>query len=232
MGKGYEIEDFGVKVGELVIFEGVNMQVQRGEITAIIGPNGGGKSTLMKALIGEVKHSGRIGYEGSGKPVIGYVPQYLTFDVTAPISVIDIFMACKREKPVWLKTTKREREEIERKLRRVQAEHLIERRLGALSGGELQRVLIALALEPKPDLLLLDEPVSGVDRNGLELFYEILEELKRREDMAIIMISHDLEQVLRHADQVILLDKGVLAAGRAAEVLSNEKMKEKFGTII
>lgn len=231
------IKNFGVKVGELTIFEDVNMHVHCGQLTAIIGPNGAGKSTLLKAILGEVEHTGELNYvdvknQHTGNPIIGYVPQYLTFDVTAPVTVIDLFMACLSNKPVWLFSSKDIREQVAKNLSRVHAEHLIDRRLGALSGGELQRILLALALDPIPDLLLLDEPVSGVDQNGLDLFYEIVVDLKASEDMAIILISHDLEQVSKYADQVVLLDKKVLVVGPPEEVFANSSMKKIFGTII
>ena len=232
-----KIEHFGVKAGNLTIFEDVNIHVHCGQLTALIGPNGAGKSTLLKAILGEVSHTGTLHYidaknRHTGHPVIGYVPQYLTFDVTAPITVIDLFMACLTNKPVFLYSSNKLRQRVLENLKRVEAENLIDRRLGALSGGELQRVLLALALDPLPDLLLLDEPVSGVDQNGLDLFYEIVVKLKSNEDMAIILISHDLEQVAKHADQVILLNKKVLAVGAPEEVFKDEKMKQLFGMII
>ena len=232
-----KIEHFSVKTGALTIFEDVNIHVHCGQLTALIGPNGAGKSTLLKAILGEVAHTGSLHYvdaknQHTGHPIIGYVPQYLTFDVTAPTSVIDLFMACLSNQPVWLFSSDKIRQRVINGLKRVQAEHLIDRRLGALSGGELQRILLALALDPIPDLLLLDEPVSGVDQNGLDLFYDIVVNLKASEDMAIILISHDLEQVAKHADQVVLLNKKILASGTPEEVFSNEKMKRIFGTII
>ena len=141
-------------------------------------------------------------------------------------------MACLSKRPVWLFSSDKIRPQIIKSLKQVKAEHLIDRRLGALSGGELQRILLALALNPVPDLLLLDEPVSGIDQNGLELFYEIVVNLKTNEDMAIILISHDLKMVSQYADQVILLNKKVIANGTPEEVFGNEKMKDIFGTII
>lgn len=232
-----KIEHFGVKADNLTIFEDVNIHVHCGQLTALIGPNGAGKSTLLKAILGEVNHTGNLHYvdaknQHTGHPVIGYVPQYLTFDVTAPITVIDLFMACLTKKPVFLFSSSKIRNKVEESLKIVEAENLIDRRIGALSGGELQRVLLALALDPLPDLLLLDEPVSGVDQNGLDLFYEIVVKLKAKEDMAIILISHDLDRVMKHADQVILLNKKVLASGTPEEVFNDTKMKEIFGMII
>lgn len=231
-----KIENFTVKAGRLTIFEDVNIHVHCGQLTAVIGPNGAGKSTLLKAILGEVKHSGDLKYvdakgEHTGNPVIGYVPQYLKFDVSSPTSVLDLFAACLSDRPVWLFPAGKLRQRVLDSLAMVRAADLIDRRLGALSGGELQRVLLALALNPSPDLLLLDEPVSGVDQNGLEIFYEILEELQAKSDMAIILISHDLNMVARYADQVVLMNKGVVCSGTPQEVFSDRRTKKIFGML-
>ena len=226
------IEHFGVKVGELTIFEDVNFTIHCGELTALIGPNGAGKSTLLKSILGEVAHSGKLNYfDAKGKhlrPIIGYVPQTLKFDTTSPTTVLDLFMACLTRRPVWLFSSKFIRGRVMKNLRRVKAEHLIDRRLGALSGGELQRILLALALDPLPDLLLLDEPISGVDKIGMRIFYELVAELKAAEDMAILLISHDLEMLERFADKVILLNKRVLKFGNVHEVFNSQEMREVF----
>ena len=231
-----KIEDFSVKIGRLTIFDHVNIHIHCGQLTALIGPNGAGKSTLLKAILGEVPHGGSLHYvdakgKHTGHPVIGYVPQYLRFDVSSPTSVMDIFMACLTRRPVWLCSAKSLHPRVLRSLERVRAAHLIDRRLGALSGGELQRVLLALALDPMPDLLLLDEPVSGVDQNGLELFYEIVADLREKEDMAIILISHDLNMVAKHADQVVLMNKGVVMSGTPEEVFADRRTKKIFGML-
>ena len=140
------VEDFGVSYGTFDVFSHVNLHFHCGELTAIIGPNGAGKSTLLRAILGEVPHTGHIRFvdaEGrhTGRPVIGYVPQYLRLDVSAPTTVMDLFMACITARPVWLCPARRYRARATQSLARVRAEHLIDRRLGALSGGELQRVL-------------------------------------------------------------------------------------------
>ena len=178
-----KIENFSVKAGNTEIFKDVNIHIHCGQLTALIGPNGAGKSTLLRSVLGEVAHEGNLSYVDAkgahtGKPVIGNVPQYLRFDLSTPTSVEDLFMACLTRRPVWLFSPGKLKKRIVQSLQRVKAEHLLTRRIGALSGGELQRVLLALALEPMPDLLLLDEPVSGVDQNGLELFYEIVSDLR------------------------------------------------------
>lgn len=231
-----KIEDFSVRIGRTDIFSHVNIHIHCGQLTALIGPNGAGKSTLLRAILGEVPHTGLLHYvdakgKHTGHPVIGYVPQYLRFDVSSPTSVMDLFMACLSSRPVWLCSSKKLRPRVLKSLERVKAEYLIDRRLGALSGGELQRVLLALALDPMPDLLLLDEPVSGVDQNGLELFYDIVAELREKEDMAIILISHDLNLVASHADQVVLLDKEVVCSGTPEEVFGDARTKKIFGML-
>lgn len=231
-----KIDDFSVHIGRMDIFSHVHMHIHCGQLTALIGPNGAGKSTLLKAILGEVPHTGTLHYvdakgKHTGHPRIGYVPQYLQFDVSAPTSVMDIFMACLSKRPVWFCRGKKLRPRVLESLARVKADHLIDRRMGALSGGELQRVLLALSLDPLPDLLLLDEPVSGVDKNGLELFYEIVADLRAREDMAIILISHDLDLVARHADQVVLLDHGVICSGTPEEVFHDPRTHAVFGML-
>ena len=163
--------------------------------------------------------------------MIGYVPQYLRLDVSAPTTVMDLFMACLTVRPVWLFSARRYRRRAAENLARVHAEHLMDRRLGALSGGELQRVLLALALDPMPNLLLLDEPVSGVDQNGLSLFYEIVADLRAKEDLAILLISHDLGMVARHADKVVLMDRGIAAEGTPAEVFESPLIERIFGIL-
>ena len=218
-----KIENFCVQVGNLKILENVSFTMNCGELTALIGQNGAGKSTLLKSILGEISHSGTLNYfDAKGKhlkPIIGYVPQTLKFDASSPISVLDLFMSCLTWKPIWFFPSKFFRNRVLKNLHRVNAEYLIDRRLGALSGGELQRVLLALALDPLPDLLLLDEPVSGVDKDGIEIFYKLAAKLCAEEDMAILLISHDLEQVKRYADKVILLNKKIIKMGTAAEVL-------------
>lgn len=232
-----KIENFSVHIGKTEIFNNVNIHIHCGELTALIGPNGAGKSTLLKAILGEVAHEGKLNYVDAkgahtGKPLIGYVPQYLNFDLSTPTSVMDIFMASLTNKPVWLYPERHWRKRVLTSLKRVRAEHLIDRRLGALSGGELQRVLLALALDPMPDLLLLDEPVSGVDQNGLELFYEIVAELRQSSDLAIILISHDLNLVAKHADRVVLLNKTVVCSGTPTDVFADARTRQIFGMLV
>jgi zinc transport system ATP-binding protein len=228
------IENLGVTKGSAVILENVNIHIHCGELTAIIGPNGGGKSTLLKALLGEVPHTGELKYLDAGgkrssQPVIGYVPQHLDFDAGIPASVSDLFVACLSKRPGWLLRPRNIRKRAAESLARVKAEHLLDRRLGALSGGELQRVLLALALDPVPNLLLLDEPVSGMDQGGLELFYNTVAELRRDYDLSIILVSHDFDLVSRHADRVVLLSRTVITSGTPRQVFGDERTLKAFG---
>ncbi|HOK43916.1 MAG TPA: metal ABC transporter ATP-binding protein [Thermoclostridium caenicola] len=227
------IENLGVTIGSDTILSDVNLHVHCGELTAIIGPNGAGKSTLLKAILGEVRHTGSLKFlRSSGvrkeRPIIGYVPQHLNLDATSPTSVLDLYAVCCSKSPAWLRIPDKVRHKAKECLSRAQADHLLDKRLGALSGGELQRVLVALALEPVPELLLLDEPVSGIDQNGLEMFYNLLSDIRKDYDLSIIMVSHDLDLVARHADRLVLLNRTVLASGTPREVMASESFRKIF----
>lgn len=229
-----KIENFSVIKGPMHILENVNIHIHCGELTAIIGPNGAGKSTLLKALLGEVPHTGELKYlnskgDRSSKPIIGYVPQQLSFDPGTPTSVLDMFIAGGSKIPAWLFKPISVKKRALEGLSKVKAEHLIDRRLGALSGGELQKVMLALALDPVPNLLLLDEPVSGIDQGGLVLFYDTVSELRCNYDLSIILVSHDLELVSKYADRVVMLDRTVISSGTPQQVFKDERTRKSFG---
>lgn len=228
-----KIDHFGVHAGHAEILRDVSMHVHCGELTALIGPNGAGKSTLLKAMLGEIPHAGDLHFlsasgRHAGNPIIGYVPQTLNLDRTAPANVLDLFIAAGSGRPAWLPASARQKRRVGECLERVGAEHLANRRLGALSGGELQRVLLAMALEPIPDLLLLDEPVSGVDQNGMKAFYDQVSALRATYDLSIIMVTHDLDLIPSYADRVVLLDHTVLANGSPEEVFGSEPFRAVF----
>ncbi len=231
-----KIQDIGVAVGGKVLLEHVDLHAHCGELTVIIGRNGAGKSTLLKAILGEISHTGSVEFSGhNGTPVkgqrprIGYVPQSLALDSNSPATVYDMLQSMTGRYPVFLPRRRQTVEKWERHLARFRAEHLLDSAVGRLSGGELQRVLLAAATLPCPDLLVLDEPVSGVDRGGLAEFYRVLEELKHTEDLVILMVSHDLDFVRHHADRVVLLDRAVQAVGKPDEVFAHPKFVEVFG---
>lgn len=229
-----KIEHVDVTLDNNHILEDVNFHLYCGEMLTIIGKNGAGKSTLMKALLGEIPYKGRIIFEDmrSGRRSrmkIGYVPQHLAFDKNTPTTVYDFFASCISRRPVWLMKDKKTYERVKEELSHFQAEDLIDQCLGDLSGGELQRVLLSVATCPMPNLLLLDEPISGIDRNGTTLFYELLDELKAKYDLSILMISHDLDFVYEYSDRVILLDKTVEAEGTPEQVYRTDVFQKTFG---
>jgi zinc transport system ATP-binding protein len=216
------------------ILKDINLHIHCGDLTAIIGPNGAGKSTLLKAILGQITHSGTMQYldeknKRTGHPLVRYIPQNLSFDKGSPISVLDFLVACKTSYPVWVKIPSRLITKMKANLEVTKAEHLWNRRLGALSGGELQRVLLAMALDPVPDLLLLDEPTSGVDANGIRLFFETLSRIRKNFDLSIILVSHDMGWIGDFADRVVLLDKSILAMGTPGEVYKSQEFREVFG---
>jgi zinc transport system ATP-binding protein len=166
----------------------------------------------------------------TGRPLIGYVPQKLDFDYSSPMSVFDLFASARTSIPVWFTHSKHLCQSVQKSLKMVNAEHLINRRLGALSGGELQRVLLTHALYPIPDLLLLDEPVSGIDQNGLQMFYKTVSELRSNYDLSIILVSHDLNLVAKYSDRVVFLNnKTVESSGTPKEVFNDNKVIDTFG---
>ncbi len=228
------LSDIQVVSGGDTILEHVNLQLHCGELTALIGKNGAGKTTLLKAILGERQYTGTIRYQDHhgdpiAKPKIGYVPQQMDFDRSAPVCVADFMAAARGKMPVWWKLKQKEKMEIHRILDEMNCAYLAERKLGALSGGELQRVLLALATNPVPDLLILDEPVSGVDMAGLDLFYKRVTQLRDRYHMAILLVSHDLSLIRRYADRVVLLDKTVAAQGDAEAVYQTPAFRSVFG---
>lgn len=229
-----EIEHLGVRRGRDTILEDVSFTARCGELTALIGVNGAGKTTLLKAILGEIQHTGSVIYathdgQRLNRINIGYVPQKLDFDESSPVSVSDFLLAGRTNLPVWLFGRGRDREAIRQSLELCGAQGLERRTLGDLSGGELQRVMLAQALYPIPELLILDEPISGVDNVGSERFYHLIRELIDRTHMAVLMVSHDLELMRREADHVILLKRRVVCSGKPEEVFASAEYHAMFG---
>ena len=231
-----KINNIGVKIGNDVILKDVNIHIHCGELTVIIGRNGAGKSTLLKAILGEIEHTGNITFVDKKDNVtkkikIGYVPQSINVEKHMPTTVYDLFASCITHIPVFLRKDKKIYNEIKEHLSIFSADGLIDKSIGDLSGGELQRVLIAIATKPIPNLLILDEPVSGIDRNGIKEFYKIISKLKSEYDMSIILVSHDLDLAKKYADKVILLDKEVIKEGKPEEVFNSLEFKNRFGEL-
>ncbi len=222
-----------VRLEGLPVLEDVSLHLHCGEMTAIIGPNGAGKTTLFKAILRQVPYQGEIKFEDAagkrrGNPRIGYVPQHLHADARSPVSVLDFVGAALSRAPAFWPPSGRRRARVREALEKTGAESLIDRRVGALSGGESQRVLLSLALSPMPDLLLLDEPVSGIDAEGLAAFYRTIDALRRDFDISILLISHDFSFVSRYADRAVLLHHRVLAHGAPDSVLQSDAFSALF----
>lgn len=228
-----ELKNVGVTAGADTLLSDISFHIHCGQLTALVGPNGAGKTTLIRALLSQTPHTGQIRHvDAQGHdfpaPRIGYVPQQLPFDREMPLTVCDLMAATLSRRPVWTGVKKATKEAVRAALCETRADGLTDKRLGALSGGELQRVLLAMALTPLPDLLVLDEPVSGVDQNGLSLFLQTVSALRRTHHMAILMVSHDWDLVRKYADSVILLNQRVLCAGTPTEVFSSPAFEKTF----
>ena len=226
------LDNVSVSVEGVSILDGVSASVPRGGCTAVVGPNGAGKTTFLMALLGQIPSRGliRIFDLPDGRPPrVGYVPQRLQFDRGLPMTVLDFLTMGPQQSPLWWGTRSGHRDAARLLLKSVRAETLEQRRLGALSGGELQRVLLALALQQNPDLLVLDEPAAGVDVQGGYLFCELLERLRRERGFTELMVSHDLGTVAHHATHVILLNRRVVAEGPTRNVLTAENLANVFG---
>ncbi len=226
------VQDLSVQIGSQKILQNVNLHVHCGEMVALIGPNGAGKSTLIKAILGQQEYDGVIAFSSPGqrerRMKIGYVPQSPAFDPGDPLSVADLFACCLGKRPAFLGVSKAMRERILDCLDRVHATDLIDKRVGTLSGGELQRVLLAFALEPLPNILILDEPLSGVDVEGMAVLMDMLDEIRKTYDLSIVMITHDFSMLPRYADQVALIDHTVRIQGKPEEVLASREFREAF----
>ncbi len=230
-----QIRSLTVRKHDGVILHDVSFDVHHGEILALIGRNGAGKTTLLKALLGRIPYTGTVVFHNSkgekiSNPRIGYVPQNLVFDRSMPVTVGDMLCANMSGFPVWLGHNKERLNQVRQTLAAVgSSPALLNKRIGSLSGGEMQRVLLAFALDPKPDLLLLDEPVSAVDRRGIEVFYDLVTSMRAEHQMPIILVSHDLSHVEKYATRAVLLDRTVLVSGSVREVMRTPEVQEAFG---
>jgi ABC-type Mn2+/Zn2+ transport system ATPase subunit len=218
------------------VLRGVDLEVPAGGLVALIGPNGSGKTTFLRALLGLQRLSeGEIRLFGTtdrraALRRIGYVPQRMNLERSFILSVREFLSLRLRQTRHWFWRRKRTTDEsIEASLDEMGIRSLLERPLANLSGGQLQRVLIAFSLLTKPDLLLLDEPTAGVDVQGEESFYDLIAAVQRRHRLSAILVSHDLSMVYRHASWVYALNGVVCCEGRPEEVMNAESLKQAYG---
>jgi zinc transport system ATP-binding protein len=212
-----ELNKVGFKQNNKWLVEGVTLKVEKGKIVTLIGPNGSGKSTTAKIALGIYKN-----IEGSVEKFtnkVGYVPQKISIDWTLPLRVYDFMLLTEDIKD----------EAIEEALILTGVTHLKNENLGNLSGGEFQRVLIARAISKKPELLVLDEPVQGVDYTGEIALYELIKKISDTLNCGILLISHDLHTVMTATDHVVCLNGHVCCSGTPMDVAKNNEYKNLFG---
>jgi zinc transport system ATP-binding protein len=225
------LRNVSVALGGATILSDVSFEPAVGRLNAIIGPNGAGKTTLLRAILGLVSYTGTIerGRAADGRPFrIGYVPQRLDFDRGMPLSVLDFLCSGLQRRPLWLGHKRNARRIAAQVLERVGGAGWQVRPIGRLSGGELQRVLLAMALADEPDILLLDEPVAGVDIAGEELFCDLLGSLQHEGHYTMLLVSHDLSIVTQHAQYTVCLNQKIHCQGATVETLTAENLRALY----
>ncbi len=230
VGPTLDFDSVSLTLGRTLILDNVSFQVQPGSIHALVGPNGGGKSSLIKTLLGQTPHQGRLSLQWPAAPgTVGYVPQALEFDRGLPMTVDDFMAAMCQRRPAFLGLSRHYTAAIGDALARVGMQDKRQRRMGALSGGERQRVLLAQGLIPPPQLLVLDEPMSALDEAGIQVFERLLNDW-RLAGITVLWIEHDLEAVGRLADRVTGLNRRVLFDATPKAALTPERLLNLFST--
>lgn len=230
------VHDLHVTLGGVPVLRGVNFQVPAGKVVALIGPNGSGKTTLLRCLLGLQKFSrGEIRLFGQPDLAavaarVGYVPQRFELERSFVLSVREFLALRLKATRHWFWQTHAHTDErLRAALAEVGVEKLFDRPLSALSGGQIQRVLIAFSLLHRPELLLLDEPMAGVDLPGEQTFYDVIASLQRRHQMTVVMVSHDLSMVYRQADWVYALNGVICCEGPPEKVMNADSLKQAYG---
>ncbi len=213
-----QVENLSVELDGQSVIEGLSFEVGRGETVMVIGPNGAGKTTLFRALMGFIPYRGRIAWKPGTR--LGYVPQGVDVNREFPLAVRELFHLGKQRV---------NEKAIEEALSLVNSAGLARRTLSNLSSGEFQRVLIAFALAERPQALLFDEPTSDIDVGGQETIYHRLQQIGREQGLTLLMISHDLNVVLRFATQVLCLNKGFKCLGKPMDILTPELLRRLYG---
>jgi ABC-type Mn2+/Zn2+ transport system ATPase subunit len=238
--KALSVENLCVKINNRHLIENVTFSVEEGSIVAIIGPNGAGKTTLIKAILGlipyktgSVKLFGHPFKHNDSHVKVGYVPQHLAFDRSFPLTVSEL-LSFTVPPLYWFSFYKKKekRKHIASLLETVGVHELIDRNIGSLSGGELQRVMIAKAIVNDPKILFLDEPASGVDIEGQERFHDLIRRLNKERRLTVILISHDLHVVYRFADNVLCLNRRLICSGEPSKTLTDEVIKSVYGEMM
>jgi len=214
-----EVENLSVELNGVEIIRNLSFRVREGEIVTILGPNGAGKTTLLKTLLGMIPYKGKIQWKKGIKK--GYVPQRLPFIKDFPLTVKEFFRLKENSE-----------EKIKKVVKAVGLEKFLDRRIGNLSSGEFQRILIAWALLKNPEVLLFDEPVAGIDIRGEETIYSLLLKLNKKRKLTVLLVTHDLSVVFRFSSYVICLNRQSVCQGKPKRVLTPEALEKLYGTEI
>lgn len=222
------VKDLGLSFDKKQILSDISFNIEQGDILAIIGPNGAGKTLLIRSILGlNSNYTGEITWHS--RPETSYVPQRMSFEKGFPLTVKEFFLFELGENLSFWFPGKKIEDEIKKRLDDVKIGHLINQRLGDLSGGEMQRMLIARSLLENPNLIFFDEPAAGIDISTEETIYNLLYELYQKLGLTIVLVSHELSVVYRFATKVVCLNKNLICQGVPQEVLTPENLKELYG---
>jgi len=215
-----KVKDLAVKFNEEKILDGLNFEINEGEVLAVIGPNGAGKTTLFKALLGMRPYDGEINWRKDLR--IGYVPQRMEIETDIPLTVLEFLRLRGSEN-----FSKEKAKEAVKSV--LLKEEILDSGLGEVSVGQRQRILIAWALLGKPQVLLFDEPTADIDISGQESIYQLLHHLQDKYNLTIILISHDLNVVYKYAEKVLCLNRRLICFGLPQDVLNSEQIEKLYG---
>ena len=232
-----ELEKIWVRYGDQTVLEDITLTVEEGEIVSIVGPNGGGKTTLLLTIVGLIKPSsgivrvlGKEPSENRKNGIIGFLPQNMEYDRFFPVSAFDVVaMSRFAQKPAGGRLEAKDRDRILLALERVGMQDIEKHHFGSLSGGQKQRVLIARALVGEPRLLILDEPSTGLDAVAQDVFYQILRSIRDEEKITILLVSHDIGTVSSVVDRLACLNKRIHFHGKPRECIPTEALEKVFG---
>ncbi len=232
-----DIRDLSVTLNGTTVLKDVNLMIPKGTFLGLIGPNGGGKTTLLKCILGLIKPvKGKLTVLGhppahvKPKGAIGYVPQNPIADLDFPVSVYDVVMMGRYSMiGPFRKASVTDREIVMRVLKQVGMSDLKARPIGHLSGGQQQRVFIARALSSEPKILLLDEPLTGVDTRAQNEFYQLLGALKRDLSLTLVLVSHDIGVIPYYTEEIACVNQRIHLHGKPEEVLTHESLREAYG---
>jgi zinc transport system ATP-binding protein len=225
-----------VSFGGNQILRGVDLQIPRGEVVALIGPNGSGKTTLLRCILGlQRADQGSIRVFGESEPRkylrrVGYVPQKIALERSFILTVREFLALRMRKTRNWFWQRHATTDTLVcSTFREIGIEPLLDRPVAQLSGGQLQRVLIAFSLLQEPELLLLDEPTAGVDTPGEQTFYELIGEIQKKHRLTVVLVSHDLSMVYRYASWVYALNGVICCEGTPEQVMNAESLRHAYG---